>query len=103
MFKNETLWRKQKRKIFHEKHNYFGPKFSDIFIKNELIKSKISFIKPKNLSKYVAQKISDGKLIGWFQGSMELLRQSQRMFNPPTPRPAVRCQFNRIMNTMVCN
>lgn len=67
----DNLYNKKKRKIYHEKHNYFGPKFTDIEIKSELIKSKIKFLKPKNLTKFVAKKISEGSLIGWFQGSME--------------------------------
>ena len=53
----DNLYNKKKRKIYHEKHNYFGPKFTDIEIKSELIKSKIKFLKPKNLTKFVAKKL----------------------------------------------
>ncbi len=63
--------KKIKRKIYHEKHNYFGPSFSDREILNELKKSKITFEKPKNLEKFIAKKISENRLVGWFQGSME--------------------------------
>jgi carbamoyltransferase len=49
----------------------FGPDYSNEFIKSELKKFKANFIKPENLSDYVAKKISEGKLIGWFQGRME--------------------------------
>jgi carbamoyltransferase len=49
----------------------FGPGYTNQFIKNELKKFKVNFIEPKNLSNYVANKISKGKLIGWFQGRME--------------------------------
>lgn len=49
----------------------FGPDYTNQFIKNELKKFKVNFIQPKNLSNYVANKISKGKLIGWFQGRME--------------------------------
>ena len=66
-----NLYGKKKRRIYYEKHNYFGPNYTDIEIKNELIKSKIKFSKPHNLTKFVAKKISEGSLIGWFQDSME--------------------------------
>jgi hypothetical protein len=36
-----------------------------------------------------------------FQGAMQLLQQSHRMLSP-TPRRSTTCQFNSIMNTMVC-
>ena len=68
---NYKFNKKIKRKIYHEKHNYFGPSYSNNEILTELKKSKLSFISPKNLEKYIAIKISEGKLIGWFQGSME--------------------------------
>ena len=49
----------------------FGPNYSNEFIKNELKKYKTNFIRPEKLSDYIANKISKGKLIGWFQGRME--------------------------------
>jgi carbamoyltransferase len=49
----------------------FGPDYSNEFIKNELKKFKANFIQPENLCDYIANKISNGKLIGWFQGRME--------------------------------
>ena len=68
---NYKFNKKIKRKIYHEKHNYFGPSYSNNEILTELKKSKLSFINPKGLEKYIAIKISEGKLVGWFQGSME--------------------------------
>ena len=62
----------KKRKIFHEKHNFFGPGFSNNEIKNEILKSKLKYIKSgKNLTNITAQYLSEGKLVGWFQGNME--------------------------------
>lgn len=62
----------KKRKIFHEKHNFFGPSFSSNEIKNEILKSKLKYIKSgKNLTNITAQYLSEGKLVGWFQGNME--------------------------------
>tara|TARA_B100001057_G_scaffold175337_1_gene175994 strand:+ start:39190 stop:40893 length:1704 start_codon:yes stop_codon:yes gene_type:complete len=68
---NYKFNKKIKRKIYHEKHNYFGPSYSNNEVLTELKKSKLSFINPKDLEKYIAIKISEGKLVGWFQGSME--------------------------------
>ena len=67
----QNLYSKEKRKIYFEKQNYFGPKFSSSEIKKELEKSKIKYFKPKNIYSFAAEKISKGKLIGWFQDSME--------------------------------
>ncbi len=62
----------KKRKIFHEKHNYYGPGFSNNDIKNEILKSKLKYIElKKNLTTTTAQYLSEGKLVGWFQGKME--------------------------------
>jgi carbamoyltransferase len=49
----------------------FGPDYSIEFIRNELKKFKVNYIEPKNLNEYIANKISKGKLVGWFQGRME--------------------------------
>tara|TARA_X000000950_G_scaffold289269_1_gene411453 strand:- start:3991 stop:5685 length:1695 start_codon:yes stop_codon:yes gene_type:complete len=53
------------------KHCYFGPEFSNNEIKNILIQNKINFTYEKNIEKYTAKKLSEGSLIGWFQGKME--------------------------------
>ncbi len=63
---------KKTRKINHEKHNYFGPEFTDNQILSEIKKSKLKYSEiKKGLSKTVAKLISEGKLVGWFQGRME--------------------------------
>ncbi len=63
---------KKSRKIYHEKHNYFGPGFTDNEILDEIKKSKLKFIEVKNdLYRIVASHLSKGKLVGWFQGNME--------------------------------
>mgnify|MGYP001284265531 CR=1 FL=1 len=62
---------KKVRKINEIKTCFFGPEYKN----NEIIKilknNKISFYKPKNLSKEIALQISSGKLVGWFQDKME--------------------------------
>ena len=69
---NYRFNKSKKRKIFHEKHNYFGPGFTRDQIKEEILKSKLKFTEPKkNLNSQVANFLSEGKLVGWFQGNME--------------------------------
>jgi carbamoyltransferase len=50
---------------------YFGPEFSDNEIEKELKKFKISYTKESNICSKCAKLISDGKIVGWFQGRME--------------------------------
>ena len=61
-----------RKKRYIQKHNYYGPSFSNDEIKKTLDNYKINYsFNKKNLSKIVAKKISEGKIIGWFQGKME--------------------------------
>ena len=61
-----------RKKRFIQKHNYYGPSFSNNQIKKILDDYKINYsFNKKNLSKVIAKKISEGKIIGWFQGKME--------------------------------
>lgn len=53
-------------------HAYWGPEFTEVEIMKALAESKLSYKKSKNICKEVAQKIKDGKIIGWFQGRMEV-------------------------------
>ncbi len=52
---------------------YLGPDFSDKQVHNFLKKNYINFKKLsyEDLNKIVAKEISNGKIIGWFQGRME--------------------------------
>ena len=53
-------------------HNFYkGSNFSNGQIKNQLLKSKVKFTKPKNLYKEVSKYLKNGKIIGWFQGGAE--------------------------------
>ena len=49
---------------------YLGPKFSEEFIENKLIKLKSKFIKKTSdeISSFVAKELSNNKTVGWFQG-----------------------------------
>ena len=50
---------------------YIGSEFSNEIIENSLRKKNVIYSKPKNLEKFVAQKLNDQKVIGWFQGGAE--------------------------------
>jgi len=52
---------------------YLGPDFSQNQMKRALVNNGINFkeFSDEDLFKYVAQKISQDKIIGWFQGRME--------------------------------
>jgi carbamoyltransferase len=62
---------KKTRKAKEVKTNYFGPKYKDDEIKKYLNNSKIKYTKPKNISKEVANGLSRGKFVGWFNDRME--------------------------------
>ncbi len=54
--------------------SYLGPSFSDKEIESMIRKTKAVYEKPdsfENVAKFTAQKIADGKVIGWFQDRME--------------------------------
>jgi carbamoyltransferase len=52
-------------------HSYYGPEYSDNQIKETLDKYGLTYEYHKDIEKVTAKKISDGKLVGWFQGRME--------------------------------
>lgn len=51
---------------------YWGPEFSSMEIKAMFDERKIEYFEPDNLPQFVARQIADGKLVGWFQGRMEM-------------------------------
>jgi carbamoyltransferase len=52
-------------------NNYWGPEFSSEKIEKELHNYKISHKKTDSVESDVARLIADGKIVGWFQGSLE--------------------------------
>ncbi len=52
-------------------HVYYGSGFSEEEVIEELDRLKVPYSKPDELFNTVAERISDGELIGWFQGRME--------------------------------
>ncbi len=57
---------------FAMEHAYWGPEYSNEEIKKVLLESKTNFKKVSNISRVVAQKLAQGKIIGWFQGRSEI-------------------------------
>lgn len=52
-------------------HAYYGPKYSNREIENLLKKAGCSYKKHSNIPLFVAEKLSQGYIVGWFQGRME--------------------------------
>ena len=53
------------------KQNSWGPSYSEEQIENWLTKFKLPYDRPELLIKLIAKEISQGALVGWFQGAME--------------------------------
>ena len=54
------------------KHAYWGPEFSDNDIEKAINESKLSYRRSDNICNEIAKKINDGKIVGWFQGRLEV-------------------------------
>ena len=64
------------KKRYILKHNYFGHEFSDKQVLEDLKKYKLIFVYSKNTANLISKELQKGKLIGWFQGSMEFGQRS---------------------------
>jgi len=53
-------------------HVYFGPGFTNDEIESALKKANLNYSKCDNIAKETAQHLVDGKVVGWFQGRMEV-------------------------------
>lgn len=51
---------------------YYGPEYDNSEIKSILDEAKIDYHNPDSLPETVAREIADGKLVGWYQGRMEM-------------------------------
>jgi len=60
------------RKYKRIKSPYLGPAFSNKKIKKVLDKNKIKYRFYKNISRKVAKLLTQDKIVGWFQGKMEI-------------------------------
>lgn len=59
-------------KIDKYQHAFWGPEYTDEQIEYVLSRAKVHFEHVKNISKEVSQLVTERKIIGWFQGRMEL-------------------------------
>lgn len=57
---------------FKMEHVYFGPEYTDSEIEVALKEAELKYNKSGNIAKEVAQHVADGKVVGWFQGRMEV-------------------------------
>ncbi|MBL1434034.1 carbamoyltransferase [Candidatus Wolfebacteria bacterium] len=53
-------------------HAYWGPGFSNDEIEKVLKESKVNYKYHKNIEEITARYVTDGKMVGWFQGRMEM-------------------------------
>ncbi|RBI60070.1 carbamoyltransferase [halophilic archaeon] len=51
---------------------YLGPSFDSAEIRDLLTTNKIAYSEPDDLEAYVAERLAEGDLVGWFQGRLEL-------------------------------
>lgn len=79
-------------------HAYLGPEFSDAEIESKLISNKIPFGKSFDIARDSANLISDGKVIGWFQGKMEFGPRAlgNRSILADPRDPSMKDKINRI-------
>ena len=53
-------------------HMYWGPSYTNNQIKEAIEIAKLNYTKSNNVIKETAKFIADGKIVGWFQGRMEV-------------------------------
>lgn len=53
-------------------HPYFGPEYTNREVEKILKSRKIRYTKPKDICKIAAKLLAGNKVIGWFQGRMEI-------------------------------
>ena len=67
------LAKKHEAKKFSKLNNvYYGPEFSNKEILNSIKEAKLNFRKSKNIFAETAKYLSNGKIVGWFQGRSEV-------------------------------
>ncbi|WP_076607931.1 carbamoyltransferase family protein [Natronorubrum thiooxidans] len=51
---------------------YFGPEYGRAEIESRLETNKIAYAEPADLEEYVAERLANGALVGWFRGRAEM-------------------------------
>ena len=71
-------------------HAYWGPEYSNDEIETTLKQAKITYRRAEDVSREAANLIADDKIVGWFQGCMEVgpraLGNRSILANPGDPR-----------------
>jgi carbamoyltransferase len=74
---------------FRMSHAYWGPEYSDDEIRATLDSHELSYVRSADVSKEAAAHIADNRVVGWFQGRMEVgpraLGNRSILANPCTP------------------
>lgn len=52
-------------------HNYYGPSYTNDEVEATLSQYKLTYRRADDVEREVAELLSEGKLVGWFQGKME--------------------------------
>lgn len=67
------LWNdlQSKNREFVMEHAFWGPDYSESEIENILITEGVKYKKLENIEEATAKLISEGNIVGWFQGKME--------------------------------
>jgi carbamoyltransferase len=53
-------------------HAYWGPSFDNVRIEEELKKAGLTYFYREDIVSFAAEALKEGKIIGWFQGAMEV-------------------------------
>ncbi len=77
-------------KPYRLKNVYYGPSFSDEEIKKELDIAGVKYSKPDNIAQKIANAISEGKIVAYFDGALEFgaraLGHRSILANPCDPK-----------------
>lgn len=68
------IWNQQlgNPRSFVMTHSYFGPDYSNEDIREVLEENNLRYTEQEEIEKTVAKLVSDGRVVGWFQGRMEM-------------------------------
>jgi len=57
---------------FRLRHLYYGPEFSDAELEKALVEAKVRYERVPDVCRVVARELAEGRIVGWFQGAMEV-------------------------------
>lgn len=86
------IWNQQlgNPRTFVMNHSYFGPEYSQEKIMKILEENNLKFTEEEDIEKTVAKLVSEGNVVGWFQGRMEMgpraLGNRTLLADPRNPR-----------------